>query len=390
MRVELISTGDEVITGLIDDTNASWLSQEFLALGIQIHCRSTVGDKVEDLIEILEERSKKADLIIFNGGLGPTSDDNTTKAVCSILNVEDELSPQWLERIKQWHKKRNREMPESNVKQARIPKGATLIDNANGTACGYRVKINNAICIFTPGVPSELKQMFSDEIKPYIVGSYLSDSLTKVKRFFTFGISESLLQDKISEISLAENIVLGYRAYYPTIELKIISHGANDNTFNETVEKIREFAKSYIYLEDEGDLPKTISNIVKGSSFVIFDNVTEGLLGVKLAEYTSVMTVLATTQQFDGRYAKILGFEQHKYAIILDRDVKTSGIHLYINDNVVHKDYHFYVDLDVTIKKYKKDAYALISMIILYQLITNGEVSIKPENSLFIDLTEVK
>lgn len=390
MRVELISTGDEVITGLIDDTNASWLSQEFLALGIQIHCRSTVGDKVEDLIEILEERSKKADLIIFNGGLGPTSDDNTTKAVCNILNVEDELSSIWLEHIKQWHKKRNRQMPESNVKQARIPKGATLINNANGTACGYRIKINKAVCIFTPGVPSELKQMFTDEIKPYVISSFLNNSLTKVKRFFTFGISESLLQDKISEITIPDNIVLGYRAYYPTIELKVISHGANETIFNATVEQIRKFAKPYIYIEDNGDIAKAISNIVKESSFVIFDNVTEGLLGVKLAEHTSVMTVLATSQQFDGRYAKILGFEQHRYAIILDKDDKTSGTHIYINNNVAHKDYHFYVDLDVTIKRYKKDAYALVAQIILFQLIKNGIVDIKPENSLFIDLTEIK
>ena len=75
LKVELISTGDEVITGMIDDTNASWLCQELLALGIQVQRRSTIGDNLDDLVNILNERSQQCDLIFFNGGLGPTTDD---------------------------------------------------------------------------------------------------------------------------------------------------------------------------------------------------------------------------------------------------------------------------------------------------------------------------
>ena len=125
MKAEIISTGDEVITGMIDDTNTSWLSQQLLSLGIQVTRRSTVGDDLNDLIDVLSERSKYCDLIIFNGGLGPTTDDNTTTAVCKVLNTSPVLLDFWLERIKEWHRAKGRAMPESNKKQAFIPNGAT-------------------------------------------------------------------------------------------------------------------------------------------------------------------------------------------------------------------------------------------------------------------------
>ena len=178
LKVELISTGDEVITGMIDDTNASWLCQELLTLGIQVQRRSTIGDNLEDLITILKERSQHCDLIFFNGGLGPTTDDCTTEAVCKALDTKSILLEHWLKHIEAWHKSHNRIMPSSNIKQAYIPMGASFIDNTCGTACGYMVKINKALCFFTPGVPSEFKEMYLKQIKPYLQSNIINDSLT--------------------------------------------------------------------------------------------------------------------------------------------------------------------------------------------------------------------
>ena len=109
MKAEIISTGDEVITGMIDDTNTSWLSQQLLSLGIQVRI-FTVGDDLNDLIDVLSIRSKYCDLIIFNGGLGPTTDDNTTTAVCKVLNTSPVLLDFWLERIKEWHRAKGRKL----------------------------------------------------------------------------------------------------------------------------------------------------------------------------------------------------------------------------------------------------------------------------------------
>ena len=390
MKVELISTGDEVITGMIDDTNASWLCQELLSLGVQVTRRTTVGDALDDLVIALEERSREADVIIFNGGLGPTTDDATTEAVCRVLGVQPVLLEDWLEHIREWHRQKNREMPESNQKQALIPEGAEMIVNPFGTACGYHVRINRAHCFFTPGVPQELNAMFSDTIRPYLLTHFLNDSQTVVKRLFTFGSTESGLQDKIGAASFPEHIVIGYRACYPTIEIKIIGHAAAQADFEAAVATVKGIIGDYIYLEDEGNLPEEIKKFTGEDSFVIFDNVTEGLLGVQLAQNLSVRTVLATNLAFESRHASILGFENHTYALVLDRDVDSGGVHILLNNNKLRKDCHFFVNLDVLTKERGKKAYALITQIIFYQLLTLKTVSLRPDNSVLIDLTEMK
>lgn len=387
IRVELISTGDEVITGMIDDTNASWLCQELLNMGIQVQRRSTIGDNLDDLTAILTERSQYCDLIFFNGGLGPTTDDCTTDAVCKALGVESVFLDNWYQRMLQWHQAHKRVMPESNKKQAYIPKGATFIDNTCGTACGYMVKINQALCFFTPGVPSEFKEMFKLGIKPYLQEHILNDSKTQVKRLFTFGISESLLQDKIAHYSLPEHIVIGYRSYYPTIELKIIAHGATEAEFTQAVKTITAMAQNYIYSEDSDDIQREIKELIDTRSLAIFDNVSEGIIGMQLNQKISNMTVLATAHQCTESLALSLNFDKHDYALILDKGTHKAGANIYIYNNKKDLQYKFFVNINATIKARKKQAYALIAQIIFLQLLKDGKVSLKPE---IATLTEIK
>lgn len=166
MIIEIITTGDEVLTGFTVDTNASWLSQQLLENGWQVRRRQTVGDRMDDLTDVLHERSLIADVIIFNGGLGPTSDDKTTDAVSEVAHVPQELNEGWLANMELKFANRGRAMPISNRKQAMLPQGATVLDNPIGTACGFKLKINNAVCYFTPGVPNEFKQMVQQQIIP--------------------------------------------------------------------------------------------------------------------------------------------------------------------------------------------------------------------------------
>lgn len=381
MKAEIISTGDEVITGMIDDTNTSWLSQQLLSLGIQVTRRSTVGDDLNDLIDVLSERSKYCDLIIFNGGLGPTTDDNTTTAVCKVLNTSPVLLDFWLERIKEWHRAKGRAMPESNKKQAFIPNGATYIDNTCGTACGYRVKINKAISFFTPGVPSELKVMFEKEILPYIKDHLLDGSKTMVKRLFTFGISESLLQDKIAKYNFDKSIVIGYRAYYPTIELKIIAHNSSKELFSKAISTIKSIIKDYEYLEESDDISNAIKELDPLKRFCIFDNATEGLLGTNMSTALNVDTVIATADKYKEIYKELLNSRDHDCTIILDRDDENDGVYFYIFDKKQNINKRFYVKLNISIKSRKKHAYALFCEILTYQLLKEGKISLHPDNA---------
>ncbi len=243
MQLEIITTGDEIMTGMVTDTNVSWLCQELLNLGVQAARRSTVGDSLEDLTAVISERSQEADLIIVNGGLGPTSDDNTTVAAAKAAGVKLVRHDEWVQKIRAWCDERHRPMLDTNLKQADLPEGATMIDNPCGTACGYYLKIKKALCFFTPGVPREFKAMMTDSILPKIKTEVIGDNNTKVKRLFLFGVGESKLQAMMNTLSIPESITLGYAAGYPLLELKLICHNAKDEEFNQALSAIRDTVK---------------------------------------------------------------------------------------------------------------------------------------------------
>ena len=172
MKLEMICTGEEVLSGQIVDTNAAWVANTLMELGIEMQHRVTVGDRMDDLVTAFQERSKHADVIIVNGGLGPTSDDMSALAMAKAKGEELVENVQWREHLEDWFTRNNRVMAKSNLKQAWLPASAVMVDNPVGTACGFRVKLNNAWLFFTPGVPFELKHMITEQFIPFITEEF--------------------------------------------------------------------------------------------------------------------------------------------------------------------------------------------------------------------------
>lgn len=281
MIIEIITTGDEVLTGFTVDTNASWLSLQLLDAGWQVRRRQTVGDRLDDLVNVLSERSQIADVIIFNGGMGPTSDDKTSDAVAEVMDQPLVLSQDWLDNMQEKFAHRGRTMPESNIKQAMLPTGATILDNPIGTACGYQVQINQAICYFTPGVPNEFKMMVSEQIIPDLQKRYPTGAAT-VKRYFTFGISESALSDQLDQLTWPEHIELGYRSSMPTIEMKLISQHAEAD-FATAEQLLLSVIEPYLVARDEFNIPARINQLLAGQHLEIIEGGTQGELLTALA-----------------------------------------------------------------------------------------------------------
>lgn len=150
LNVEMLSTGDEVLHGQIVDTNAAWLADFFFNQGLPLTRRHTVGDDLDALVAILRERSEQADVLIVNGGLGPTSDDLSALAAATAKGEGLILHPEWLETMTRFFAERGRPMAESNRKQAEIPASAEMINNPVGTACGFAVQLNRCLMFFTP------------------------------------------------------------------------------------------------------------------------------------------------------------------------------------------------------------------------------------------------
>ncbi len=281
MIIEIITTGDEVLTGFTVDTNASWLSQQLLENGWQVRRRQTVGDRMDDLTDILHERSLVADVIIFNGGLGPTSDDKTTDAVAAVAQVPQELNEGWLANMEQKFANRGRAMPVSNRKQAMLPQGATVLDNPIGTACGFKLKINNAICYFTPGVPNEFKQMVQQQIIPDLQQLFPTGAAV-VRRYFTFGISESSLSDELDAMTWPAHIELGYRSSMPTIEMKLISQHA-DADFDTAEKQLLSVISPYLVASGDLNMPQHIRELLNDSHLEVLEGSTCGELLTQLA-----------------------------------------------------------------------------------------------------------
>ena len=220
-RLEIFSQGDEVVTGQIADTNAAWLAQQAVQIGFTVTRHTTVGDKLEDLISLLGEIAQRADCCICTGGLGPTSDDLTAEAVAKAFNLPLILDEQALAQIKQFFANRQRVMPESNSKQALLPQGSERLDNDHGTAPGFSVQVGQCWFVFMPGVPSEMKPMYTDKVLPHLTQrfSLQPSNLTTLR---TLGIGESAIQELMNTITIPENVQLGFRAELGEVQTKLL------------------------------------------------------------------------------------------------------------------------------------------------------------------------
>ncbi len=221
LKIAMLSTGEEVLHGDIVDTNASWLSELFFDAGFGLVKRSTVGDQMSSLVEELMMLSFNSNVVIVNGGLGPTSDDLSSEAASQAAEVPLELNEMWLKQLEAFFAGRSIPMPESNKKQAMLPQGAEMLDNPLGTACGFKMRINDCVFYFTPGVPSEFKHMVKTLILPDIQANNPSHLGQECSRLYTFGTSESALSDTLDKVQLPPGYMLGYRSYLPFIQVKL-------------------------------------------------------------------------------------------------------------------------------------------------------------------------
>lgn len=256
--VEMLSTGDEVLHGQIIDTNAAWLADCFFHEGFPLSGRATTGDNLDDLVNTLCERSKHADVLIVNGGLGPTSDDLSALAAATAAGVALIEHTEWIAVMKSYFASRERVMPETNRKQALLPEGAELIDNPVGTACGFAMELNGCWLFFTPGVPSEFKVMVNGQILPRLRQRYPLSESPLCLRLTTFGRSESSLATQFDPLLLPEGCVLGYRSSMPIIELKLTGPATQKQAMLAQWQTIKSEVNENLIFEGTEGLPNVI------------------------------------------------------------------------------------------------------------------------------------
>ncbi|WP_418162884.1 nicotinamide mononucleotide deamidase-related protein YfaY [Pantoea vagans] len=285
IRVEMLSTGDEVLHGQIVDTNAAWLADMLFQQGLPMTSRTTVGDSLESLIATLQARSYEADVLIVNGGLGPTSDDLSALAAARACGVELAMQQEWLEQMEAWFASRGRVMAASNRKQAEIPANAELIDNPVGTACGFALQLNRCWMFFTPGVPSEFKVMVEQQIIPRLKTKFSPPEPPVCLRLTTFGRGESDIAAELEPLALPEGVVMGYRSSMPIIEIKLTGPASQRVAMEQVWQQVRLLLAECTIFEGTEGLPALLARDLeqRGEQLAVSEQYTAGLLYWQLA-----------------------------------------------------------------------------------------------------------
>jgi len=192
----IVSIGNELLNGHTADTNATYICQQLLSIGVPVVNVYTVGDDIKQIVRALKRAAEDADIVITTGGLGPTDDDLTRQAFAEFLGVELKLDLKLLESIRRFFEKRGLPMPEKNTIQACFPVGTSPIGNPLGTAPGIFVRKKGKLLIALPGVPVEMKRMFENSVLPCLKQQG-GDRFVVVRKVRCFGTGESAIAEKL-------------------------------------------------------------------------------------------------------------------------------------------------------------------------------------------------
>src|SRR5262249_35314792 len=183
MQLEIICTGDEVLTGKTINTNFSYMSQKLADVGLAVRWETTVGDDRESLLHAFQLASQRADAVIVNGGLGPPLAAPPQERAPPAAGARPPFTQERFTALGDFFRRRSRVMPPNNRKQAMLPATAEIIDNPIGTACGFALDIGKARFFFTPGVPRELRRMLEEQIIPRLLAKSGLQAAIHLKRF---------------------------------------------------------------------------------------------------------------------------------------------------------------------------------------------------------------
>ncbi|MBD2859160.1 CinA family nicotinamide mononucleotide deamidase-related protein [Spongiibacter sp. KMU-158] len=286
MKINLLLTGNELMAGDTIDSNSSMIANQFAPLGWRLHKKVTVGDDIKLLCEEIDLLSRDTDVLIINGGLGPTVDDLTADALAKVSGNPLEQHPEALEHLQQWAQQRGYQLNKANLKQSFLPKGSAIIPNATGSAVGINLQHQGCIIIATPGVPSELRPMLSQQIIPFLQSRYASGYI-KTVRIGVFGLGESTLQEMFDHAfpDWPETIELGFRASFPVLEVKLTARLAG---MDEQLESWKNKVKALLAEHVLGEMPCTMAAAClqqlndKRSNMVTAESCTGGLIASEI------------------------------------------------------------------------------------------------------------
>jgi competence/damage-inducible protein CinA-like protein len=269
VNASIITIGDELLIGQVIDTNSAWIAQQLNNIGIAVKHRVAVGDSYDDIVKILDDESKYADIILMTGGLGPTSDDITKKVLCDYFSGKMVVNGDALKNVKYlFEKVFKRPISDVNLMQAEVPDVCEAIQNKRGSAPGMIFHKGSTIYISMPGVPYEMKGIMEDSVIPLLKEKFKLPSIVH-RTMLTAGIGESALAEIIKdfEYSLPSEIKLAYLPTYGMVRLRLSTTGFDKNLVEKNIDRyfdeLKLLAKDYLVTDVDDSLPIVIGKLLK-------------------------------------------------------------------------------------------------------------------------------
>ncbi len=294
MRAEIITIGDELLYGQIEDSNSPFVAEKLGTLGLNVIFKTSVGDDISRIVEALETARSRVDVIIATGGLGPTSDDLTKKAIVKTFKRNLVFHPEILKNIEESFQKRGIPMPGVNQNQALIPQGSKALSNQWGVAPGIFIEDEKILFFALPGVPVEMKWMLENEILPILkskmaAGSEGAEHFILYRKLRTTGISESALYEKIEKlIDPAEEIKIAFLPTYLGVDVRLTAESEDQAKAQAKIDiyedKISEILGLFIYGTEEQTLEEVLGKLLvdRKKTIAVAESCTGGLIGARI------------------------------------------------------------------------------------------------------------
>lgn len=283
----ILSTGDELTTGKVIDTNSAYIADRLFALGIKVAAVLKVGDDPEKLLWAFRQARELGDIVIGTGGLGPTADDLTTEMVAQFLGVKMIEDQQVASDLKARFERRGVPWTANNLKQALFPAGAAIIPNPVGSAPGFNVDIGQGKkLLWLSGVPHEMTAMLRDTVLPWISAQKGSRSVIHQAIFKIHGITESKLDDLVKPLELGDSAKLSFRAHFPELTLRLTVSGsdAQVTSFNSLRRQLGAILGDCVYAESDATMEEIVGGLLaeKSQTLALAESCTGGLIAHRI------------------------------------------------------------------------------------------------------------
>ncbi|MFH1614146.1 MAG: competence/damage-inducible protein A [Planctomycetota bacterium] len=289
-KAAIVSIGNELLSGEVVDTNAAYLSERLLSVGVGTAAVHVAGDSLPDIVKALERASEDGDIVLVTGGLGPTDDDLTRQGFGEFLGVELEFRQELLDRMETFFTRRNYIMPEKNRIQAYIPRGSTALLNELGTAAGFVIVREGKLFASMPGVPREMKEMFERSVMGLLEG-FAAGQVVLTRRLRCFGAGESSIAEMLGDLMSRErNPLINCTVDGGIITLHIVASAMSREQAVKMVEAdekiLRGILGKLVFGVDEQTLSEVVGKKLaeRGLSIVTAESCTGGLLGKTITD----------------------------------------------------------------------------------------------------------